>query len=204
MKRFDGENCLRVVLRTVNDLVACCITNKAWTACQLVNAARKYNRICQHGTQGRSCDAIREGIQKVHDVLIGDVYMARGICFNLRRTIGKTPDEPVPPGVNYDLWLGPAPQRPFSKNRFHYNWHWHWDYGNGDIGNQGVHEMDLARWGLGVGLPEKIQSTGGHYMFDDDQETPNTLVSTFEYPEQKKMLIGSSCARMLLAAHSYS
>jgi predicted dehydrogenase len=91
--------------------------------------------------------------------------------------------------VNYDLWLGPAAKRPFSRNRFHYNWHWHWDYGNGDMGNQGVHEMDMARWGLGVGLPQKIQSAGDHYMFDDDQETPNTQVCTFEYPDQKKMLV---------------
>ena len=165
----------------------CC--HNIWEGRQLVNAARKYQCMCQHGTQGRSSDAIREGIGKVHEGLIGDVYMARGICYKWRPTIGHTPDEPVPPGVNYDLWLGPAPQRPFSRNRFHYNWHWHWDYGNGDMGNQGVHEMDMARWGLGVGHPAKIQSAGGHYMFDDDQETPNTLVCTFEYPEQKKMLV---------------
>jgi predicted dehydrogenase len=99
----------------------------------------------------------------------------------------------VPPGVHYDLWLGPAPERSFSRNRFHYNWHWHWDYGNGDIGNQGVHQMDIARWGLGVGLPSKIQSAGAHYLFEDDQETPNTLVTTFEYPaakeSEKKMIV---------------
>ena len=76
--------------------------------------------------------------------------MAKGLCYKWRDTIGKTPDEPVPAGVDYDLWLGPAPKRPFSKNRFHYNWHWNWDYGNGDMGNQGVHEMDIARWGLNV------------------------------------------------------
>jgi predicted dehydrogenase len=156
---------------------------------QLVNAARKYNRMCQHGTQGRSCPAIAEGIQKLSEGVIGDVYMARALCFKWRDTIGHTPDAAVPPGVNYDLWLGPAPERPFSENRFHYNWHWHWDYGNGDIGNQGVHEMDMARWGLGVGLPRTVASAGGHFMFDDDQETPNTLVSTFKYPEQNKMLV---------------
>jgi predicted dehydrogenase len=164
-------------------------SHNVWEGRQLVNAARKYGRLCQHGTQGRSCPAIREAMDHLQKGLIGDVYMARGLCYKWRDTIGKTPDEPVPAGVNYDLWLGPAPQRPFSRNRFHYNWHWHWDYGNGDMGNQGVHEMDMARWGLGVGLPKKIQSAGGHYMFDDDQETPNTLVCTFEYPEEKKMLV---------------
>jgi predicted dehydrogenase len=96
--------------------------------------------------------------------------------------------------VNYDLWLGPAPERPFNKNRFHYNWHWHWDYGNGDMGNQGVHEMDMARWGLGVKLPTRVTAMGGHFMFDDAQETPNTLMAVFEFsnPEgagdKKKML----------------
>ena len=98
--------------------------------------------------------------------------MAKGLCYKWRNTIGRTPDSPVPAGVNYDMWLGPAPVRPFSKNRFHYNWHWHWDTGNGDIGNQGVHQMDIARWGLGVGLPQRVQSMGDHFMFDDDQETP--------------------------------
>ena len=156
---------------------------------KLVQAAQTYNRICQHGTQIRSSLAVREAMELLRDGVIGDLYMAKGLCYKWRNTIGKKPDENAPSGVNYDLWLGPAPQRSFSANRFHYNWHWHWDYGNGDVGNQGVHQMDVARWGLGVGLPKKAQSMGGHYMFDDDQETPNTLVSTFEYPEQKKMLV---------------
>jgi predicted dehydrogenase len=164
-------------------------SHNVWEGRQLVAAARKYKRMCQHGTQGRSSPAIREAIAKLREGVIGEVYMARGLCFKWRPTIGRTPDEPVPPGVNYDLWLGPAPERPFSRNRFHYNWHWHWDYGNGDVGNQGVHEMDMARWGLGVGLPTKIHSAGGHFMFDDDQQTPNTMVSVYEYPDQKKMLV---------------
>ncbi|MGA2601408.1 MAG: gfo/Idh/MocA family oxidoreductase, partial [Bryobacteraceae bacterium] len=96
----------------------------------------------------------------------------------------------IPAGVDYDLWTGPAPQRPFTKNRFHYNWHWFWDTGNGDIGNQGIHEMDKARWGLGVKFPTKVSAIGGHFMFDDDQETPNTLNAAFEFNEngKKKML----------------
>jgi len=164
-------------------------SHNIWEGRQLVAAARKYERMCQHGTQGRSSPAVREAMEKLREGVIGRVYMARGLCFKWRPSIGHTPDEPVPPGVNYDLWLGPAPLRPFSRNRFHYNWHWHWDYGNGDMGNQGVHEMDMARWGLGVGLPTRVQSAGGHFMFDDDQQTPNTLVSIFEYPDEKKMLV---------------
>ena len=158
---------------------------------QVVAAARKYDRIVQHGTQSRSSPAIQEGIQQLRDGLIGDVYMARGLCFKWRDTIGRTPDEAVPPGVHYDLWLGPAPKRPFSRNRFHYNWHWQWAYGNGDIGNQGPHQMDNARWGLGVRYPTKVSCIGGHFMFDDDQETPNTQTATFEFQSagRKKLLV---------------
>lgn len=162
-----------------------------WEGKQLVAAARKYNRIVQHGTNSRSGVALREAMQKLREGVIGDVYMARGLCYKWRDTINKKPDGPVPPGVNYDLWLGPAPQRAFNENRFHYNWHWNWDYGNGDIGNQGIHEMDIARWGLDVTLPTKVASMGGHYMFDDDQTTPNTLVSTLEFNKngKKKLLV---------------
>jgi predicted dehydrogenase len=126
---------------------------------------------------------LREGV-------IGDVYLSRGLCYKTRNTIGRTPVSEVPAGVDYDLWTGPAPKRQFSKNRFHYNWHWFWDTGNGDIGNQGIHEMDKARWGLGVKYPVRATAMGGHYMFDDDQETPNTLTSAFEFDEggKKKML----------------
>lgn len=160
---------------------------------QLVNAARYYDRIVQHGTQIRSSEGVREAIQMLHDGIIGDVYYAKGTCYKWRNTIGRKPDSAPPEGAHYDLWLGPAPERAFSQNRWHYNWHWHWDYGNGDIGNQGVHQMDVARWGLGVGLPKRVQAMGGKFMFDDDQETPNTLISSFEYPgatpTQKKMLV---------------
>jgi predicted dehydrogenase len=148
---------------------------------QIVAAARKYDRLVQVGTQSRSCPALQEGVAKMRDGLIGDVYMARGLCFKWRDTIGHTPEEPVPPGVDYDLWLGPAPQRPFTRNRFHYNWHWFWEYGDGDLGNQGSHELDVARWGLGVRYPTKISAIGGHFMFDDDQQTPNTICCTYEF-----------------------
>ena len=161
-----------------------------WEGKQLVAAARKYNRIVQHGTNSRSTAALREAMQKLQEGVIGDVYMSRGLCFKWRESIGKKPDGAVPPGVDYNLWLGPAPQRPFNPNRFHYNWHWNWDYGNGDIGNQGIHEMDICRWGLGVTLPTRVFSMGGHYMFDDDQVTPNTQVANLEFDKKgKKVMI---------------
>jgi predicted dehydrogenase len=117
---------------------------------QVLAAAKKYNRMVQHGTNGRSSATMQEAVKLIREGVIGDVYMSRGLCFKWRDTIGRTPVEPVPAGVHYDLWLGPAPKREFTRNRFHYNFHWFWDYGNGDIGNQGVHQMDAARWLLGV------------------------------------------------------
>ncbi len=162
---------------------------------KMVEAARKYNRMVQCGMQIRSSIAIQAAVEFMKSGQLGEVYMAKGLCYKWRNTIGHTPNEPVPEGVHYDTWLGPAPNRPFSRNRFHYNWHWHWDYGNGDIGNQGVHQLDVARWGLGLDThPVKIQSMGGHMMFDDDQETPNVQHAFFEYPnpdgggDKKKML----------------
>jgi len=160
-----------------------------WEGRKLVEAARKYNRIVQHGTNSRGSVALREAMQKINEGIIGDVYMARGLCFKWRDTIGKKPDGAVPEGVDYDLWLGPAAKRAFNPNRFHYNWHWNWDYGNGDIGNQGIHEMDIARWGLGVTLPTRVMSMGSHYMFDDDQQTPNTQVATLEYDRKGKKVM---------------
>ena len=157
---------------------------------QVATVMEKYGRIVQHGTNSRSGIA-REAIQKIQEGLIGDVYMARGLCFKWRDTIGRAPVSPVPPGVHYDLWLGPAPLHAFTKNRFHYTWHWFWDYGNGDIGNQGIHQMDVARWALGVKYPAKVSAIGGHVMFDDDQETPNLLTATFEFDEggRKRILV---------------
>ena len=157
---------------------------------QIVGAARKYNRIVQQGSQSRSNLALQEAVQKMRDGVIGDVYHARGLCYKWRNTIGRKPDEAAPAGVDYDLWLGPAPKRAFSQNRFHYNWHWNWEYGNGDLGNQGIHEVDIARWGLGVKYPTKVSAIGGHFMFDDDQDTPHTLAASFEFNEggKKKMM----------------
>jgi predicted dehydrogenase len=148
---------------------------------QMVNAARKYNRMVQIGSQGRSVAHKRRAIQLLHDGAIGRIYLAKGLCFKRRPSIGHTPEEPVPAGLNWDIFLGPAPYRPYTLNRFRYNWHWFWDTGNGDIGNQGIHEMDIARWGLGRGLPTRAVSTGGKYVYEDDQETPNTQVATLDY-----------------------
>lgn len=170
-------------------------SHNMFEAKQIVAAARKYNRMVQQGSQSRSSVALQEAVQKMREGEIGDLYMARGLCFKERNTIGKKPVSAVPAGVHYDLWQGPAPRREFTANRFHYNWHWMWDYGNGDLGNQGIHEVDIARWGLGVKYPTKVSAIGGHFMFDDDQETPNTLTATYEFADpagkgdKKKMMV---------------
>jgi predicted dehydrogenase len=152
---------------------------------QLAAAAKKAGVIVQDGAEQRSNPAAQTMAKFLAEGGLGEVYLAKGLCYKLRKTIGRHNDEPVPTGLNYDLWLGPARLRPFNRNRFHYNWHWNWDYGNGDIGNQGIHELDVARWGLGVKLPTKIHAAGGHFMFDDDQQTPNTLMAMFEFPNPK-------------------
>src|SRR5438270_11347846 len=166
-------------------------SHNLWEGKQLVKAAQRYNRVVQHGTQIRSSTAIRDAVQKLRGDAVGETYMARGLCYKWRDTIGRAPVEPVPAGVDYDLWTGPAPKHEFTKNRFHYNWHWNWLYGNGDFGNQGIHEVDICRWGIGVRYPSKISAIGGHLMFDDDQETPNTLTATYEFNEggRKRMMV---------------
>jgi len=161
-------------------------SHNVFEAKQVVAAARKYDRMVQQGSQIRSSAAVQEGIRHLREGLIGDVYLGRGLCYKWRDTIGRTPPSPVPAGVDYDLWTGPAPKHEFTLNRFHYNWHWFWDYGNGDLGNQGIHQVDIARWGLGVKYPVKVSAMGGHFMFDDDQETPNTLNCAFEFDDNGK------------------
>ena len=162
------------------------VSHNVWESRKAVEAARKYNRVVASGTQQRSYTHVQEAIKLLHSGVIGDVFMARGLCFKPRESIGRKTDSPVPEGVHYDLWLGPAPSRQFNENRFHYNWHWFWDYGCGDIGNQGAHEIDTARWGLNKNtLPLKIHSLGNYYAFDSDQETPNTQSATFEWEDGK-------------------
>ena len=153
---------------------------------QAVKAARRYGRVVVGGMQQRSYPHVVRAVELLRSGVIGDVFLARALCFKPRASIGRRPAAPVPAGLHFDLWLGPAPERPFTENLAHYNWHWFWDFGNGDIGNQGAHEMDTARWGLGkTTLPTRVHSAGGYFGEPCDQETPNTQTATFEWPDGK-------------------
>jgi predicted dehydrogenase len=164
-------------------------THNIYEGKKMIEAAYKYNRIVQHGVQLRSSVAIREAVQHLKDGLIGRVYMSRGLVYRWRPDIGDKGISKTPEGLNYDLWCGPAPMRPFTRNLVHYNWHWHWNYGNGDVGNQGIHETDLCMWGLGVDtLPERITSMGGKFLFDDCKEVPEIQTSIYNYPKEKKII----------------
>jgi predicted dehydrogenase len=147
----------------------------------LKEAARKTGRCVQQGTQGRSGASLQQAVAFMREGGLGSVRMAKAINHQLREPIGRAPESEPPPGVNYDLWLGPAALHRFTRNRWHYNWHWFWDYGCGDMGNDGIHQIDQARWGLGVGLPNAVSASGGQLFYDDDHETPDTQVVTFEY-----------------------
>jgi predicted dehydrogenase len=150
---------------------------------RIVEVARKYGRICQAGTQSRSSRGMREAIAFLHSGKLGKIKLARGLCYKRRPSIGKVSGEqPVPNTVNYDLWCGPAPLKPLMRKSLHYDWHWIWDYGNGDLGNQGIHEMDKARWGLGKNeLAKSAISVGGRFGYVDDGETANTQICVFDY-----------------------
>jgi len=150
---------------------------------RIVEVARKYNRICQTGTQSRSATGMREAMAFLHSGKLGKIQLAHGTCYKNRGSIGKVQGpQPVPKSVNYDLWCGPAPLKPLMRKRLHYDWHWVWDTGNGDLGNQGIHEMDKARWGLNkMELPAKFFSFGGRFGYIDDGETANTQVCLFDY-----------------------
>ena len=149
----------------------------------LVNLARKHKKIIQHGTQSRSSEGLMDAVEYMQSGKLGKIRMAKAINSQLRGPIGRVPDSEAPAHVNYDVWLGPAPKRPFNRNRFHYKWHWFWDYGTGDTGNDGVHQIDIARWGLGVKLPKAVSCSGGQLFYNDDHETPDTQVATFEYDD---------------------
>jgi predicted dehydrogenase len=149
---------------------------------KLVEVARETKRMLQIGSQHRSNPFKMRAIEALQGGLIGKIYQAKGLCYKRRRSIGHKEDEPTPPGLNWEMFLGPAPLRPYNELRFAYNWHWFWDTGNGDIGNQGVHEMGIARWGMGdPAWPKTAYAHGGKFAYDDDQETPNTLTANFDF-----------------------
>jgi predicted dehydrogenase len=151
---------------------------------QMVKAARKYKRMVQVGSQSRTTAHKMRAMELLRQGIIGQIYHARGLCFRRRFSIGRTPDEAVPAGLDWERFLGPAQMKPYSKNKFAYNWHWFWDTGNGDIGNQGVHEMDVCLWGVGrTGWPASVSSLGGKYVWKDDQETPNSQQTTFNFAD---------------------
>ncbi len=154
---------------------------------KMVEAARKYGRMVQTGTQCRSSPKIREGIEKLKEGVIGRVYMARGIAFKLRAG-GRNDIGPVPPGMNWDLWLGPAPQAPYNKLAV-FRWRFLKDYGNGEIGDQGVHQLDIIRWGLQLDThPTRVQSMGGHFVHDDDEDTPGNQLFAAEFGDRRLLV----------------
>lgn len=156
---------------------------------RIVEAARRYERICQTGTQCRSNPGMIAAMEYVHDGEIGKVEVARGLCHARRGSIGPRGIYEPPASVDYDLWLGPAAMVPVTRPRFHYDWHWQWAYGNGDLGNQGINQMDLARWGLGANeLSRGVISFGGRYDGDDAVETANTQVVVHDYDDAALIL----------------
>ena len=164
------------------------VSHNVWEGRQLVNAAKKYNKVVQAGTQIRSGEGLREAVQWIQAGNLGKITAARGFCYKRRDSIGKTTGpQPIPATVNYDLWTGPAPLVPPHRNNpkngpIHYDWHWVYLYGNGDVGNQGIHQMDVARWFLGEsGLPRHSLSIGGRLGYIDDGDTPNTQVVIHDY-----------------------
>ena len=148
---------------------------------RMVEAARKYERVVQVGTQRRSAPHLQEAAEFVRGGALGKIPFARAWIAGDRKSIGKKADAKPPEKVDYDLWLGPAPERAFNPNRFHYNWHWNWDYGTGEIGNNGIHGLDLIRMLTGLDAPNRVSSGGGKFFYDDDQQTPDTQQVSFDF-----------------------
>src|SRR5262245_39023969 len=163
------------------------VSHNVWEGRQLVETARKYKKICQCGTQSRSTSGMRAVMEFIHSGGIGKVKLSRGLCYKRRGSIGKVDGPQTPPKTcDYDLWCGPAPNTPLMRKKLHYDWHWQWAYGNGDLGNQGIHEMDKARWGLGKNeLARSVISIGGRFGYVDDGETANTQICVFDYGDSQ-------------------
>ncbi|MCO5234717.1 MAG: Gfo/Idh/MocA family oxidoreductase [Chitinophagaceae bacterium] len=166
-------------------------SHDVWEGRKMIEAARKYDRRVQVGFQNRSFANVMEAMKFLHDGGIGDVFMARGLCIKPRDSFGIAKDSTPPATLHYDRWLGPATYRPYNEKKGHYNWHWFWDTGNGDTGNQGPHQFDIARWGLNKNEhPVSVYSNGGIYGIDPKecaQETPNTQTSIFKYEDGKTL-----------------
>ena len=154
----------------------------------LVEAARKYDRIVQGGTQRRSQGYIRKAVELIHQGLIGDIYLSHWKMIGPRESIGFKEPETPPAGFNWDLWLGPAPEQPFHRNLVHYNWHWFWDFGNGEMGNNGIHIVDIARWAMNKELPVRVSSAGGRFGYKDQAQTPNTQTATWIFADGSHMV----------------
>lgn len=151
----------------------------------LVAAAKKYNKLIQMGSQRRSFPKVMQAVKELHEGIIGNIYFARGWYANNRKPIGVGKKVAVPDHLNFDLWQGPAPRRDYKDNLVHYNWHWFWHWGTGEALNNGTHELDVIRWGMGVDFPTKVTSSGGRFAFKDDWETPDTQTISFEFGKDK-------------------
>jgi len=160
----------------------------------MIQAANKYNRIVQVGAQRRSWNVLTQGIKELKDGIIGRVYYAKTWYTNNRNTIGKGKVIPVPSTLDWDLWQGPAPRTSLRDNIVHYNWHWFWHWGTGEALNNGTHEIDVARWGLGVDYPTSVSSEGGRFRFKDDWETPDTQIISIRFGDDSLITWeGRSC-----------
>ena len=159
------------------------VSHNIFEGIKLVEAARKYNRIAAGGTQRRWWGPWRKAVELMHAGVIGDIYQGNFLFTGARESIGFKPNAPVPGWLNWDLWLGPAQMQPYHENLVHYNWHWFWDFGNGELGNNGIHLLDITRWAMQRKMPSKVYSTGGRFGYKDQAQTPNTQNIIWSYDD---------------------